>query len=82
MKNTRKVDVLAAVGLLLAIFGSGADDVRVLVAICGAGILMMVPAAVVHERERLRDARESERYAVPAGLDRKYSSTVRPFNLR
>lgn len=82
MKNATKVNILAFLGVMLTIFGSGAEDIKVMLAICGAGLLMMVPAAVFHERERIRDAKETERYTVPISLGRKYSSTVRPFNLR
>jgi hypothetical protein len=81
MRTETKVNTSAAIGLLVSIIGSGADDTKVMLIICGIGILMMIPAAIYHERRRIKDVEETERYAVPAGMGRKYGSPVRPFNL-
>lgn len=81
MKTETKVNTLAAIGLLVSIIGSGADDTKVMLIICGIGILMMIPAAIYHERRRIKDAEETERYAMPTSMGRKYGSPVRPFNL-
>jgi hypothetical protein len=81
MRRETKVNTLAAFGLLVSIIGSGADDTKVMLIICGIGILMMIPAAIYHERRRIKDAEETERYSMPVRMGRKYGSPVRPFNL-
>lgn len=82
MRTETKVNTSAAIGLLVSIIGSGADDTKVMLIICGIGILMMIPAAVYHERRRIKDAEETERYAMPVRMGRKYGNIVRPFNMR
>jgi hypothetical protein len=54
---------------------------KVMLIICSIGILMMIPAAVYHERRRIKDAEETERYSMPVRMGRKYGSPVRPSNL-
>lgn len=82
MRTETKVNTLAAMGLLVTIFGSGAEDTKVMLIICGIGLILMIPAAVFHEGRRIRDAKETERYAMPVRMGRKYGSIVRPFNMR
>ena len=81
MRTETKVNTLAATGLMITIFGSGAEDTKVMLIICGIGLILMIPAVIYHEKRRIRDAEETERYAMPVRMGRKYGSIVRPFNL-